>query len=347
MGANDYAIVVGISKYYYDDLRSLDGAVEDAKKFTAWLASSDGGNVPPAHIKQILSTDYEKPQDFLFAQPVKNDIDNALITFGMNQTVRSKDRLYFYFTGHGLGVEFDDAALLLANASRQSPYDNLGFRKYRTHLRNASSFNHIIYFLDCCRSLDISVDCYGPKKGKGPITGDALGVDDYVFFATRHGREAFEPPYPGTLKKRGLFTQALLEALDEKKAADSQMRVTAGMLERYLSSRVPELSRQAKVPIVQTPECDTRAGSDFLLVRAESLPNVRIRVIAEPGLGGTFVLCNGLYNEISRFDAAQTPWDRELPVPGLFPLLHYPSGREEIINTREIKDNPHVYHFGR
>ena len=347
MGDKDFAIVVGISHYYHDnDLGPLDGAVEDAKKFFAWLASSEGGALPTSNIKLILSTHYPKPQDFNRAQPMLNDINEALIAFGMNKSIRSLDRLYFYFTGHGLGIEFDDVALLLANASRKKPYDNIGLRKYRIHLRNASPYKHLLFFLDCCRNLDISIEGEGPRQGPQQITEDAYNVEDYIFFATSYGRKAFEPPDPVTTKRRGLFTKALLEALDEKKAADPLLRVTAWSLDEYLSRRVPQLAKETGTPRTQEPKSYWERG-DFLLVRAGSLPHVNIRVTADPGLDGFFVLSDGAYKEIARHDVAHTPWDFNLKVPGLFSLVHSSSEREEIINTREIRDTPHVYHFGR
>lgn len=346
MGDKDYAIVVGISHYYHHDLGSMDGAVEDAKKFAVWLASPSGGHVPTRNIKLILSTDYDKPKDFGRAQPLKKDIDDALREFGMNQTIRSSDRLYLYFTGHGLGLEFDDAAMLLANASREYPYDNLGFRKYRIHLRKASRYKNLIFFLDCCRNLDTRVEGQGPH---GPmsltLTADAFNVKDYVFFATLHGRQAFEPPHPVTKERRGLFTQALLEALDEKKGADPFLRVTAGTLKRYLSERVPQLAEEAGLPRMQEPE-SLVDDDDFLFGCSESPPKVSIRVTAHPSLGGFFILYDGNDDEIARYDVAGAPWDFELPVPRLFTLRHSPSQREEIINTRKIRDEPHVYHFG-
>jgi hypothetical protein len=319
--------------------------VEDAKKFAAWLASPNGGAVPATNIKLILSTNYDKPEDLRHARPVKNEIDYALEDIGMNQTTRSADRLYFYFTGHGLGFDSGDAAMLLANASGASPYDNLGFSKYRTHLKEASRFMNLIYFLDCCRNVDASVEGWSPRKAKLSPTADAYDVKDYVFFATSHGRRAFEPPHPVTNERRGLFTQALLEALAEKKAADPQMRVTAGSLEKYLLERVPQLAKEEGLRSMQEPDIDVR-NYDFQFASAESLPQVYIRVTAEPSLGGFFILADGHLVEIERYDATHAPWGLMLPVPGRFTLRHSIVGQERIIDTREIRDNQYVYHFG-
>ena len=55
MNERDHAIVVGISRY--GSLRpELEGPERDARAFADWLRDAEGGAVPPANVKVILSS---------------------------------------------------------------------------------------------------------------------------------------------------------------------------------------------------------------------------------------------------------------------------------------------------
>lgn len=103
---NDYAIVVGVR--HYSGLPILSGPETDANNIYEWLLSDTGGGLPKANCHLFLST--ENP-----LSPIQDSID---ICFGtilneFQENHKEGRRLYFYFSGHGLGVEFDDTALVL------------------------------------------------------------------------------------------------------------------------------------------------------------------------------------------------------------------------------------------
>ena len=119
MNDQDFAIIIGIDGY--PQLPLLNGAHEDAMEFKKWLVSPDGGWLPDSdsNIQILLSPDgiVANPAK---AFPKKDDIDIALDSFGLgnpNFEGRIGRRLYFYFSGHGVGPNFDDVAILMANAS--------------------------------------------------------------------------------------------------------------------------------------------------------------------------------------------------------------------------------------
>ena len=46
MAEDDWAIVVGIKKYFDPQLAGLEGPENDAKEFHGWVLDPKGGNVP-------------------------------------------------------------------------------------------------------------------------------------------------------------------------------------------------------------------------------------------------------------------------------------------------------------
>ena len=100
--AKTYALIVGIDSYQNPRLTHLKYAAADAIAFKDFLMSKAGGNTPIGNIKLRLN-------------------DSA--TFGkfttdltwLRQRVKSGDRLFLYFSGHGTTVSGSDAYFLLYN----------------------------------------------------------------------------------------------------------------------------------------------------------------------------------------------------------------------------------------
>ncbi|HEU5218622.1 MAG TPA: hypothetical protein VFU23_08180, partial [Gemmatimonadales bacterium] len=58
MARDDWAIVVGIKRYFDPALAGLEGPENDARQFYEWVVSPSGGAVPKAQAKLIVSSDY-------------------------------------------------------------------------------------------------------------------------------------------------------------------------------------------------------------------------------------------------------------------------------------------------
>ena len=133
MNSEDFAIVVGINAY--PQLTPLRGALQDANMFKNWLISPKGGDLPDTNVKTILSPDGFASDPF-DASPIKRDIDRALRDFGLGN-IDLEDpqpigrRLYFYFSGHGVGPNFDEVAMLMADAGPNFLNNNVGMRPYQ------------------------------------------------------------------------------------------------------------------------------------------------------------------------------------------------------------------------
>ncbi len=232
MGANDYAIVVGISKY--PALGDLDGPEADAVDFYKWLVDPQGGNVPDddQHVTMLLSSKYPAAPAHLKARPKVEDIEEVFDGYyvkGKDESTAG-DRLYLYFAGHGFAPSLEDAALLMANAARGMTGYHLPGRKYANWFRQAAFFKEVILFMDCCReSYQLSAPREVPYE---KLNGDKP-AKHYFAFATQWSRATREGPWGENGTTRGLFTLALLAGLRGGAAKDENGQVTSEALESF------------------------------------------------------------------------------------------------------------------
>jgi hypothetical protein len=317
----DYAIVVGINRY--PGIRNLAGAEKDASQFAKWLGDPQGGDLLPQNIRLILSSNFEQPAKTFAAQPVQRDIDAILDEFGINEKDRVGRRLYFFFAGHGLAPSFDDVVLLMANASRRALNSNVGVRNYRKFLRDAASFDEVILILDCCREFEDRAEPTIPPFTARLAQDRAAKVKDVCVMAAGYGKKAFEPKLVENEDRRGLLSQALMEALQEHKASvTAQNEITAVTLVNYLVDRVPELAKAATLE--QKPEISPNPVPDIVLVKLSAAPavhQVKTCFTVDPASGGELVLKTNELVEIGRRPVDQTPWEVLLD-PGIYVITH-------------------------
>jgi hypothetical protein len=368
MNPDDYGIVVGIDTY--PALRPLRSATRDAAHFAEWLESPTGGGIPPekGHVRLIVSKSTFSA-DYWDATPVQHDIDRALRDFGAAARKRVGRRLYFYFAGHGIGLAFDDVGMLMANASMETLNSNIGLRPYLGYLHDTVLFDEVVFILDCCRDSVRSEGTRGPAFGGARGTGAALAagataapappaaqVESLVILAAEYGARAFDRNDPATGERRGVLTQAVLEALKGTAAADATGRITAASLGEYVLRRVPEIG---KLPppdppdpkLAQKPRIERVPNRDlvFRTVTDAELPRVKVRVIAADGLTGELVVRTGTGSiEIDRRQAAAAiqaapPWELDLIRNSKYLVEHPDSDTLEVLDPKRLTDN--VYRF--
>jgi hypothetical protein len=116
MAADDYAIVVGITKYpglgvSPDDPADLKGSERDALEVANWLKAKDGGDLPddPHHVNLICTSDFQGEPTATKGEPQQQrlrDAFDALVQAGKEKPRASRDdpmlgrRLYIYMSGH-------------------------------------------------------------------------------------------------------------------------------------------------------------------------------------------------------------------------------------------------------
>jgi hypothetical protein len=280
---NDFALVIGIS--HYPQLRSLEGPVLDAEQVERWLVEKAG--LPDANVELVTSGEQVEER------PVKEEIDAALNR--ILKAAKAKGmvrRLYVYFAGHGCSRARDHIAWLMANADRE----NLGRAMNATEYRDALAqrlFPEQVYLFDCCRNYDTSVMGHGPDWTLDPEAAPVPGFTQIVLYAAGFHEFANERHVLWNERRRGLFTQALLEGLEGAAATLDQVtgqgEVTTDRLIPYVRDRLDDLTDREQVPIQQHLWWDP-AGVPRSLVLATGIMPWRKRVSATVSPGTAQVI---------------------------------------------------------
>lgn len=271
-----YAILVSVNRY--PGLRNLNGPENDLEDFRDWLRSPEGGNVPPANLRIVRSSDFPPCQSIYDESPVESHFKQALVSimFDANQRLieRPGERLYLFFAGHGFaGRRLSEAALYTAQASRLDP-DHIACKRYAERVVNCGVFDEVVLVMDCCRDVDLS-DAIREPNFRIPDAGGHGRVQTRFFeaYAAMRGEQARERHFDGTGKVRGVFTTAFVDAL-RNAPPDDTGAVTTTIVKNYILNRWPALFNGAPP---QTPDIHTPGNGDFVLVRRPVAAPVRVR----------------------------------------------------------------------
>ncbi len=234
----DYALVIGVNDY--PKVRSLQGAIADARAFADWLASADGGRLPGANVRTIVST--QEP-----LAPIGHEINDALEDILERANKTGGRRFYFYFSGHGcVGDRASDISLCLANWSELRRRAALSSDAWLDVVVRSGAFAEVAFFLDCCRvwaaravGLPPHIDFARPVEREEPTRV-------FVAYATEFQRVAVESSRDESDGVRGNFTRALLRGLSGY-AANDDNGVTAEDLKNYLERQVRGRAHRAEV----------------------------------------------------------------------------------------------------
>jgi hypothetical protein len=320
---HDYAIVVGINRYSaLNDIKELQGALNDADAFYDWLADPNGGGLETTKIQRLKS-------DLTDRYPSKNDVEDEFIALQNRPNIPGKRligrRLYLYFAGHGITPgETRDCAILMANASMRALGRAIPGTQAADRFTLSGRFEEVVLFMDCCRTmrgsfnvmLDMNDDALDPDYGKytnwmyafaAPWSGEA------------HEKEFVRPD--GTRRYQGVFTYALIEGLQN--GINPAGTVTSESLVKYVKNRVLELlPEDSKFPPEMNPQGEIifgaprppsnvavtvpQPGRQFAVFGG--IPSQRIQVPAvQPGATrAEFFLAPGLY-EFALLDPAGVP----------------------------------------
>jgi hypothetical protein len=247
---SNHAIIIGINNYTpveRQGLITLNGAIRDAESVHKWVTTRGGVDNDNAHL--IISNERQ-------LTPVKDLIDDTIgeIINNVNAEGGVGDRFYFYFAGHGLGVENDreNNGLCMANWD-ENKRDSaaLSSGDYKRKFVIEGLFKEIVVWLDCCRNPRI----YFNPAGAGAITPRPRNANPkwMLAFGTQYLNQAFET----SGEARGIFTQVLLEGLDVNQG-NGGAPVSVDDLRDYLAYRVPIEAQNAGY--TQTPEIFSNVG---------------------------------------------------------------------------------------
>lgn len=248
---SSYAIIIGINHYTPPTkrgLKTLQGAINDSQLIYNWITTE--GGVDPDNVELIQST-----ADPL--HPIKHKIDRAISTIigkVIDNDKKNADRLYFYFAGHGMGVEKDrenngmcmaDWDTLISDAA------TLSSAEYKKKFINEGLFKEVVMWMDCCRKTDLFLN---PQGGPGiRLEGPNTNPRIMVAFATEYKNAAREATFdgPNGPETRGVFTQVLLEGLNGG-VIKKDGYVDGLDLINYLDFNIPIRAQEAGFD--QTPE---------------------------------------------------------------------------------------------
>jgi hypothetical protein len=319
----DFAVVVGVE--HYQHFRPLCGAISDAKSFRDWLCDEHGGGLAPDNVKLIESNAEART-------PVQDEIDDILLkVLDAAEAHQGARRLYFYFSGHGAmnPRSVDDVALLLTRWQTSLARLALSIQHYSRKLRGAGLFQELAIFVDCCRSLSVSVVGVEPT-----ITREwqylLHSTRTFTAYATEAGKPAFE--YPELDTWQGIFTQTLLAILRRDPGG-----VRARALKDLLEREVEEAARQRG--IFQRAQVENDLAADSCFGRGGSLPILDLKFAERHGRvtlrGGDLQVLEVLELDSNVVDQR---WRRPLPV-GLY--LVEGGGRDAILVTHDGREALH------
>jgi uncharacterized caspase-like protein len=350
MNDKDYAIVVGISKY--GSIRpDLEGPEADAKAFADWLCSETGGGLPKDNVGLVLSSCFRDinakltdPDDLFRFEPTIIQVTAEFaklirIAVQNSQKVpRVGRRLYIYLSGHGItprldpaGASLNASALLMANCVEDVIHEHISGQTYTEWFRLSHAFDEILLFMDCCRTDMPDVP---PMPITTPIVGGGRPTEVQVFYgwSTQWDALAWEQPFGDPPQKRGVFTYALLEAL-ESGPPDAQNRLTTKGIVGYLDIRVPQLR---KGDGSQRPQFHQPASEIVIVPQVKASPADNVTITFGSALHGQQVeLQDGSLNPVLSHTASDQPWRLSLS-PGAYVLVIGGNDRPFTVRPSEV-----------
>jgi hypothetical protein len=341
MPNEDFAIVIGIDRY--PKFRNLAGAVRDAEKFISWLLDANGGDLHPSNIARLMVENENQMTSQSLTDLVQEILEQRFFTAGSLNPGMLRRRLYFFFSGHGLGVDGREVALLGPGVRAANLGDNLGIERLRKFLQERALFEELVFVADCCRNVDagLPVTLNNLTLSVKPADAALAGtVQSFVVYATRHGSVAFEEED----QTRGVLSTALMEGLRSNVAVDPQGRVTTDSIRPYLGFRVPKLAefRQKK----QQPDLQTLPFPAYVLrsaVRPTTPISVTLHVDA-PG-GGECVVTDPIeQRELRRLSLAAT-LTLTLPDRGPYRIRRTDTGQMVEIDLTDEEGPDHAVHL--
>jgi hypothetical protein len=296
MATEDWALVVGIKAY--PDLGDLGGPENDAVDFYDWVCSPLWGAVPKNQAKLILSRDFPQPfPSVSAAAPTTaaveqffdslDDIANKNNDEGKGQHVGR--RLYIYLAGHGFAPSIDDAALLMANATRVRVGYHIPGKPWADWFYRAGYFDEMFLFMDCCRenypraplNLPAYIDVNAPDavdRGKR-----------FYAFGTKWSRLSRERPMADG-KVHGIFTSALMAGLRGGACDPKTGDITALTLQSFLYNNMKRFLDPADLQNVDIPKepdifAPNNPAENFLIIHL-AVPTFRVRINVPANFNG-------------------------------------------------------------
>jgi Tfp pilus assembly protein PilF len=244
---NTYAIIIGISKYQSSAIPQLNYADSDAIAFHDFLTSAIGGSVPEKNIKMLLND-----------KACLGDIMNIGFPF-LEANVKKGDRVFIYFSGHGVTIGNNDSYLLAYDIKEGFNKHNIFFmggvpllQLKRNEIQDMTKAGiEVFLIIDACRSRAIENVSDSIKLLSTSVMSENAG--DIMLLAAEN-EQCSQEDAPGNKKwgGHGVFTYYLLNGLNGMAygMGGQDGIITLGELKNYLNKEVPEATGYRQVPFV-------------------------------------------------------------------------------------------------
>lgn len=264
---SDHAVVIGVD--CYPGMSDLAGACNDATAFRQWLLRADGGGLAADTVRCLLTHDFPAPSGPDDARPVLGDMQRLFAPLVEQAALGHVDgRLFIYLAGHGYADPSDvrSAALYTANARFLYPL-HLAVLDYANFFHRCWAFDEIIVVMDACRSVNPIHDIQRASLPRLTPHVNAHKVKTFLAFGAGYGQESRERDFEDG-KVHGIFTRALLDALD-KTPANHLGHVKGTAVKRYVHNAIDRFA--AGLPVAP-PDIHADEFRDVTLARRGFVP---------------------------------------------------------------------------
>lgn len=232
--ANNWAIVIGINDYLHHPERKLNYAVNDAQKMGKFL--SDRAGFGAAQVIQCLGDEAHRSSS---TYPTCSNLLRILEQDLKPDRLGKIDRLWFYFSGHGVSRNGRD--YLITSDCLEDKIERFGLPIDEViAVLQLHEDADIVLILDACRQV------VGKKNFDSPIGEETVAAAKERGITTIFSCDYGQYSYELEALHQGAFTYALIEGLAQ--------HTLPYQLETYLRQRVPELHLQHRHDrVMQTP----------------------------------------------------------------------------------------------
>ncbi|MCX6210468.1 MAG: caspase family protein, partial [Bacteroidetes bacterium] len=272
-----YALVVGISNYPY--IKPLNYADNDAELFANYLRSNSGGKIKEENLV-LLTNDKAKSGNF-WANFMK-----------LSSKVKSGDRYYIYFAGHGdASKEMNEYFLLLQDCQPAGDANNYLAGSSTIQIYNLKNRIgiltkkgvEVVLILDACRSNEL-VGGYSSQAFNQNIAESKVG--EILMLATGQGQVSIESQ--NLADGHGLFTYNLIDGLSgaaDKEDGNNDGKVSLAELQDWVKRKVRNTAEQ-KFKTKQTPFFCCSENENTILALTDSNFNKQWETVKTMGNAG-------------------------------------------------------------
>jgi hypothetical protein len=225
--------------------------MDDARAFTTWLTSPDGGGLPEANVQLVpVQGAGRKVED---ARPWTTDVYDALDRANdavekqvkADPKVWSASRLYLFVAGHGIAPGDGQGALLVANATMRKLGYNVELTLQHGWYSKFGPFREVVIFADCCRINKPFVPGNGPPFSQ-VFSSRPEDVRIVLGWGSVLGGQSFDGPVDrgDPDERRGYFTEALLAGLGGGPRDPFLGAITVATLNGFVAERVKQRARR-------------------------------------------------------------------------------------------------------